>query len=127
MSYDLYFWRPQGDLSESPSSILDRVGEEGDHEGLTWLSVSELKARFVRAFPTIKDCGTYLLWDDEKGSFFVDWIVGSKPQHTFVFFVECSWSLPKHPEILDRITQIPNEMGCGIYDPQEDNWQEPTT
>ena len=129
MSYDLYFWKPQRDLGESPRSVWDRLcdEEEIDIEGLTWLSVSELKAHFAKAFPKIEDYGTQLNWEDEKGSFQVDWIVGSKPQHTLGFFINCSWALLKHPDILDCIIQVAIEMECGMYDPQEDKWREPVT
>ena len=58
MSYDLCYWCVGSDDDErSPGEIYEGLCEDGEVDGLVWLSVSEIKARFQEAFPTIEDFG----------------------------------------------------------------------
>jgi hypothetical protein len=126
MSYDLCYWCVGSDDDErSPGEIYEGLCEDGEVDGLVWLSVSEIKARFQEAFPTIEDFGTELNWEGEATSFQVSWPIGSTPQHTLGLIVHCSWSIAENPDVIDSITRVAATFGCGLYDPQSNTWDEP--
>src|SRR2546425_1236981 len=98
MSYDLCCWHPIRELEEAPQSTYERLRVRAEEvDGLAWIPVAALKARFLQAFPSIEDEGTQLIWEGENGNVVVDWPVGSKPQHTLAVLVDCSWGLLEDP------------------------------
>jgi hypothetical protein len=131
MSYDVCCWRCQGELPAAPESLYERLrGEEEEVEGLDWISVAAIKARFQQAFPAMEDYGTELNLESRVANLQVGWPVGSKPQHTLAILVDCSWSLVEDSdgaeEMREELAQVVADLGCMLYDPQQSKlYEEP--
>jgi hypothetical protein len=120
MSYDLCCWRPIRELEEAPQSIYQRLRQTAEEvDGLDWIPVAALKARFRQALPAMEDEGTELIWDGENGNVQVTWPVGSKPQHTLAVLVDCSWGLLEDSAVAEEIMQAVADLGCVLYDAQQ--------
>jgi hypothetical protein len=122
VSWDLAFWKPRGPSGEEPDAVYEALAEDGEPEGLTWLSVDEVKAGFRAAFPDIADDGTELNWEGAGSYFQVTWPVGSKPRSTLGVFVSCGWSLLDEPVVIERLRSVGRALGCGVFDPQAGEW-----
>lgn len=125
MSWDLAFWKPDRTASESAEEVYAQLCEDQEPDGLGWLRVDDVKSRFQAAFPDIVDDGTELNWDGSGSYFQATWSVGSKPQHTLGVLVSCGWDLAQQSGIIERIRAVGAALGCGVYDPQSDEWSAP--
>jgi hypothetical protein len=122
MSWDLAFWKPRSPSGQKLEAVYDALAENSEAEGLAWLSVDEIKAGFRAAFPEIVDDSTELNWEGAGSYFQVTWPVGSKPHHTLAVFVSCGWGLLDHPPVIERLRSVGRALGCGVFDPQSDEW-----
>ena len=125
MSYDLCFWRAWPGAETEPKIICDALANEDEPFGLEWLQVDAVKEQFRRLFPDIEDSGNELTWEGSGSYFQVSWPIGSKPRHTLGVFVECGFSLLDHPAVTRQIMSVARELGCGVYNPQIDDWLPP--
>ena len=116
MSYDLYFWRQSRELQQAPGEILNRLIEDEEVDGVDYLSVDRVRTQFQSAFPGSTDEGAQLVWND----FIVSWSVPMRVGETLLIIVNCSWSLKKQPDLLNRIIEAGAKCGCAVYDPQVD-------
>ena len=126
MSWDLAFWKPNGPSPEQPGTVYESLLEDDEPDGVTWLSVDQVKAEFRAAFPEITDDCSELTWEGAGSYFQVSWAVGSKPGHTLGVFVTCGWSLLDQPTVIERVRAVGHCLGCGVFDPQSDTWSPPT-
>jgi hypothetical protein len=117
MSYNLYFWRETVAQYEAPDAVCARLCGDEEPEGIAWLSVAQIKARFADVFPEIEDSGTELAWEGARSYFQVSWPVGSKPGHTLAVFVQCGYTLLQSPQTMNRIIDVARDLGCALYDP----------
>jgi hypothetical protein len=122
MSWDLAFWKPERPGTEVAMETYTRLAEEEEPDGLAWLSAEDVKAQFRAQFPETTDDGTELNWEGSGSYFQVNWPVGSRPRHTLAVFVSCGWSLLERPEVIDRIRTVGGKLGCGVFDPQSEEW-----
>jgi hypothetical protein len=125
VSWDLGFWKTHGPAPEDPGAICNAFLEDGEPEGLDALAVAEVKAHFQAAFPGISDDLTELNWDGAGSYFQVSWPVGLKPGCTLGVFVSCGWNLLERPDVIERLRTVGFGLGCGIFDPQSDEWTSP--
>jgi hypothetical protein len=116
VSYDLYFWRQSRGLRGAPVEIYNRLVEDEDVKGVEHLKIDTVRAQFQRAFPDIEDEGAQLVWQD----FIVSWSIPMRIGETQLIVVNCSWSLTKQPDTLNRIIDAGAKCGCALYDPQTD-------
>ena len=120
MSYDLCCWRPAGDSLAASQSIYEKLVEEQEVDGLSWISVAAITARFQQALPAIEVYSTELIWEGKDGSIQVSWPIGSKPQHTLGIFLNTSWGLLEDGEIVQPLLEALSDLQCVVYDPQQE-------
>ena len=118
MSYDLYFWREGRKTDESASVVCERLGNDEDVEGVEHLSVELLKARFLESFPTIEDEGAQLNWEGHDSYFQVSWSVSMGMGKTQMIVISCGFKLLDDENLMNRIIDVGQSLGCALYDPQ---------
>ena len=117
MSYDLYFWRQEKDLTMAPSKILAGIHGGDVPVGVERIPSADVIARLRKEFPEIWENHTsnpkhplQLFWDAPSG------------RETF----QLSWSdfhigIEGHglsSEVCNRLIAVLAEFGCALYDPQ---------
>lgn len=109
MSYDLWFWRQSRKCRHRPATVVQRVCEGGELQGVAKLDFNAIRDRFAEVFPGMKDslydAGTHYFNLDVYPPFAFQ-IISSPPETEEV------------TEMLNSIIDIAAEFDCSLYDPQ---------
>lgn len=125
MSYDLCFWRSWPDDESEPTVIYESLAEDSEPYGLVWLPVDAIKAQFLKVFPDIVVESTEMNWEGAGSYFQIHWAIGSKPGHTLGIHISCGHNLLDSPQTMRQLMSVARQLGCGVYNPQIDDWLPP--
>lgn len=109
MSYDMWFWKQSHDCRHAPSTVVERVCEDGDLHGVATLDLDAIKSQIANAFPgfegNIYDAGTHYFTIDLYPPYAFQ-IVSTPPENDDVM------------RMLNVIIDVATEFDCALYDPQ---------
>ena len=122
MSYDLYFWQQSKIVEISPSEIVDRLDGEQSVDGIERIPREHVRRVLKEWFPEIQDGDIDLTWEGE-GSYFQISFAHVDERNVQMIVANCGWELLKSETVVNRLIEACRSLGCGVYNPQTDEWQ----
>ena len=117
MSYDLYFWRQTKNFEIAPEQVVDLLAEDTPLDGVAAFPRTVVREAFRKAFPDITDDDVSLFWEGAGSDFQVSFSHATE-KDVHMIIVNCSYSLLKSEETMNRLIDTCCELGCALYDPQ---------
>jgi len=117
MSYDLCFWREEHDLGMPPGDVADLLQDDTPVAGVATFPRSEVRQRFRDAFPDINDGDVSLDWRNDDSYFQVGFNHADE-RNVNCIIVACGYQLLQSPEMMNRIVDVGNSLGCALFDLQ---------
>lgn len=117
MSYNLYFWRQERNLGETPAEICGRLTDNAAVAGVAVLPRAMVRQKFRESFPDISDSDANLDWEG-AGSYFQVGYNHVDENNVNCIIITCGYKLLDSPDTMNLIIDVGNSLGCALYDPQ---------
>lgn len=118
MSYDLYFWRENVPTGKEPSATLGLLETEKPIDGIAMFNRKDVISAFKKRFADIEAGDVDVIWEGAD-SYFQVGFYHTAPEEVSCFYISCGWKLLESPDVMNRIIDTGADLGCGLYDPQE--------
>lgn len=113
VSYDIYFWRQDGSVQDSPEELLDKLMSEGPVAGVVEIDADALGRNIIAALPAFvveeSTPAQTMLQRETGGAFDIQWY----PQ-----CVSVSAHRPIDGDDWNAIIDVMNGAGLAVYDAQ---------